>query len=266
MENLTAEEVTVPNYAMLGQIDFTHPIFAPFADPRYNDFTKIHFWKYRRLDAAKLPGARQLARFDDGDPALVEMPKGKGRILILTSGWQPADSQLALSSKFVPVLYAMLDLAGGLQTPLTQFHIGDAVELPATALAAGPVTIRKPDGSEVRLTAGEKRFAQTDLPGIYAVSSVQPPVSFVVNLDPAESRTAPLPVDQLEQLGVPLKPQQVNTATQVELKRRLHDNELEDQQKLWRWLTFAAVVVLLVETWLAGWMTRRPTIQAKAGL
>ena len=157
----------------------------------------------------------------------------------------------------------MLDLAGGLQTPLTQFHIGDAVELPATALAAGPVTIRKPDGSEVRLTAGEKRFAQTDLPGIYAVSSVQPPVSFVVNLDPAESRTAPLPVDQLEQLGVPLKPQQVNTATQVELKRRLHDNELEDQQKLWRWLTFAAVVVLLVETWLAGWLTRRPIIGSR---
>src|SRR2546422_685572 len=26
-------EATVANYAMLGQMDFTHPLFAPFADP-----------------------------------------------------------------------------------------------------------------------------------------------------------------------------------------------------------------------------------------
>jgi hypothetical protein len=265
VDGLTAIEVTAPNYAMLGQIDFEHPLFAPFADPRYNDFTRIHFWKYRKLDAAKLPKARVLAKFDGGDPALLEMPRGKGRILILTSGWQPVDSQLALSSKFVPLLYGMLDLAGGHQAALTQFHIGEPVELTAAA-EAGPVVVRKPDGAEVRLAAGESRFSQTDLPGIYTVASVQPPVSFVVNLDPAESRTAPLPVDQLEQLGVPLKPQQLDAATQVELKRRLHDTELEDQQKLWRWLTFAAVVVLLVETWLAGWMTRRPVAQAEAGL
>jgi hypothetical protein len=98
---------------------------------------------------------------------------------------------------------------------------------------------------------------------LYSVTSVQPPVRFVVNLDPAESRTAPLPIDQLEHLGVPLKPREIEWAKQTEEKRRLHATELENQQKLWRWLTFAAVVVLLVETWLAGWLTRRTGVKAE---
>src|SRR5262249_44920541 len=29
------------SYALFGEVDFKHPIFAPFADPRYSDFTHI---------------------------------------------------------------------------------------------------------------------------------------------------------------------------------------------------------------------------------
>jgi hypothetical protein len=36
------------DYALFGEVDFTHPIFAPFADPRFSDFSRIHFWKHRR--------------------------------------------------------------------------------------------------------------------------------------------------------------------------------------------------------------------------
>jgi hypothetical protein len=69
---------------MLAEIDFRHPVFAPFVDPRFSDFTKIHFWKHRRLDPAGLPDARVLAKFESGDPALLEIPVGKGRDLVLT--------------------------------------------------------------------------------------------------------------------------------------------------------------------------------------
>jgi hypothetical protein len=266
IDGLGAEEITATNYAMFGQIDFEHPLFAPFADPRYNDFTKIHFWKYRRLDARKIPDARVLARFDNGDAALLEIPKGKGRLLVLTSGWQPADSQLALSSKFVPLLYAILELSGGIKGQPMQFHVGDEVNLAnlSSSVTAQPLTIRKPDGTQAQLAAGQASFPQTDAPGIYTVVSVQPPVRFAVNLDAAESRTAPLQVDELERLGVPLKTRDIEVAKQVEQKRRLHDTELENQQKLWRWLTFAALMVLLGETWLAGWLSRRTTIQVEA--
>ena len=75
---LSAEEVAPASYALLGSIDFSHPLFAQFSDARYNDFTRIHFWKYRRLDPEKITGARVLAKFDNGDPALLEIPRGKG--------------------------------------------------------------------------------------------------------------------------------------------------------------------------------------------
>ena len=126
------------------------------------------------------------------------------------------------------------------------------------------MTVRKPDGTAVQLAAGETKFADTDVPGIYTVSSANPPARFAVNLDGAESRTAMLPGDELERLGVPLKTHEVALSEQIEKKRRLHDKELESRQKLWRWLTLAALVVLLGETWMAGWLTRRTPVQTGA--
>jgi len=153
--DLTADEAGGADYAMLGTIDFAHPLFASFADPRYSDFTRIHFWKHRRLDAARLPNARIPARFDNGDPALIEVPKGKGRLLVLTAGWHPADSQLALSSKFVPLLYSVLEQAGPRTTAPTAYRVGDLVTLPAPSDGQGWVLL-KPDGSERRLSAAKR--------------------------------------------------------------------------------------------------------------
>jgi hypothetical protein len=253
--NVSLEEAKPPGYSMFGQVDFEHPLFAPFADPRFSDFTKVHFWKYRRLGVEDLAGARVPARFDGGDPLLVDLPVGKGSLLILTAGWFPADSQLALSSKFVPLLYSMLEQATGARAEISHFRVGDEVALSAVG-ADNALTLRRPDGSTVPLTNGMTRFSQTDVPGIYTVES-QPPVRFAVNLDAAESKTAPLPVEELERLKVPMKPRDVELSRQQERKRRLHNAELENQQKLWRWLIVAALVVLMLETWLAGWLTRR---------
>ena len=260
--NLTAEEAVSGSYAMLGRIDFEHPLFAPFADPRFSDFTKIHFWKHRRLDLGAASGARVVARFDGGDPALVQFPVGKGTLLVLTSAWHPADSQLALSTKFVPLLYSILEQSGGVKAQLAQYVVGDPVALtpPETNQT---VVVRKPDGTEIKL-ASEKTFAQTDAPGVYAVTSMKPPMRFAVNLAPEESRTAPLALDELERLGLPLKPKPAELAKRAEEKVRLQVAELENRQKLWRWLIVAALVVLMLESWLAGRLTRRGSVPAGA--
>ncbi len=249
------EEAPAANYALLGQIDFEHPIFAPFADPRFSDFTKIHFWKHRRLDTNGLAGARVLARFDKGDPALVQVPLGRGTLLVLTTSWAPADSQLALSSKFVPLLYSMMELAGTVRLAPAQFLVGDTVPLQFTN-APGGVVVRKPDGSEARVETGSV-FTSADQPGIYTTISGVNTQRFAVNLDPTESRTAPLSVDDLEKLGVPVKPQPTLAANPATKPGQLHAAELEQRQKLWRWLLVAAIVVLLLETAVAGWTTRR---------
>lgn len=253
---VSAEESSTGNYELLGQIDFQHPLFAPFADPRFSDFTKIHFWKHRRLDPSQLPNARVLARFDKGDPALLQIPVGKGLLFVLTSGWHPADSQLALSSKFVPLLFALLDLSGGFKAQSAQYVAGDSVSLNITNAELG-LTIRKPDGSEVKTSKAEP-FLATDQPGIYTLTAGQLSRRIAVNVDAAESRTAPLAIEELERLRLPLKAPSPELARREEKKRlNLQAIELEQRQKLWRWLIFVALVVLVLETWLAGWVTRR---------
>ena len=255
-DSVVMTEAKPDNYAMLAEIDLRHPLFAPFADPRFSDFTKIHFWKYRRLDAAVIPGARVVARFDSGAPAVLEVLVGKGRLLVLTSGWQPEDSQLALSSKFVPLLYSLLELAGGVTSSPSQFLVGDAV--PLAGPSAGALTLRAPDGSSVSLAAGATNFTQTLQPGIYGVPAASPPKRFAVNLDPAEARTAPLALDELERLGVPVTGQRPpDAARESERKAVLQSNEAEARQKLWRWLLVAALAVLVTESALAGWTARR---------
>lgn len=248
--SLLAEEAPVKDYAMLSQIDFQHPLFAAFADPRFSDFTKILFWHYRRAPLEKLPGARVLAKFDTGDTAIAQVPIGRGSVVVLASSWRPADSQLALSSKFVPLLFALLDQSSALPPQRAQYFIGDEVPLPP---AQQPWKIRTPDGRELEAAAGGK-FTATDVPGIYSITPGTQ--RFVVNLAPGESITSTQTVDHFASLGVPLQrtAEQVAAAQQTAAQQRAA--ELESRQKLWRWLVGAALGVLLIETLLAGTLTR----------
>jgi hypothetical protein len=247
-------------YAMLAEIDFRHPLFAPFSDPRFSDFTKIHFWKYWKFDAASIPGARVLAKFDSGDPALVEAPAGKGRVIILASGLGAEDSQLALSTKFVPLLYTMVEQSAGIPQFAAQFVVGDPLPVRAPADPKNQtITVKPPGGSDVILAANETNFFNTLIPGIYRVST-QPPRRFAVNLDPSESRTAPMSPDELEKRGVPLSSPVAKKNGELQKPERLQNAELENRQKLWRDLLIGAITVLLIETWLAGRTARRKII------
>jgi hypothetical protein len=252
-----AEEAATRDYAMLGEIDFSHPLFAPFADPRFSDFTKIHFWRYRRLHIEENSPTRVLARFDSGDPALLERTVGSGRLLILTSSWRPKDSQLALSSKFVPLLAGMLERSGG-EPRLPYYEVSQPVALTDEQAGSGERTVHKPDGAEVGLPAGARVFEGTDQPGVYSVASSGTERQFAVNLAASESKTAPLELDELEQRRVRLRRQPAR-ADEREQRRQMRDAELESRQKLWRWLLAMAMAVVIGETWLAGRLARPAT-------
>ena len=255
---LASEEVkpATGGYAMWGEIDFKHPLFAAFADPRFADFTKIHVWKYRRLPAADLAGSRVVARFDSGDPAVVESTVGQGRVVWLTSGWQPEDSQLAVSSKFVPLIWSLLDHAGIVRAETTQFVVGDALPFEKLAVAT---EMRMPDGKTRPLLAGATSFAATGVPGIYRATVAGGETRFVVNLDPSETRTEPMSLDDLERLGVPAKTLGASAPSVGKDGKvpTLQAVETESRQKLWRWFLVATLAILLVESVLAGWTARR---------
>ena len=249
---LELSEAPLTDYAMLNQIDFQHPLFRSFADPRFNDFTKIHFWSHRRLRSQAPASWRCLADFDDRDPALLERPCGSGRIWVLTASWEPSESQLALSTKFIPLLARMFEL--NLPVPVARdYDVDQVVQL---EVSGGETVLTRPDGETISITDGPFAFRDTQQPGIYTVTTDGSVDEFAVNLAASESRTLPLDRAELERLGVPLG--QTMTTQQLQRRQRqLRDTELESRQQTWRWLLAATLVVLGCETYLSGRLTRQ---------
>ncbi|HEY1081978.1 MAG TPA: BatA domain-containing protein [Prosthecobacter sp.] len=239
------------DYRMLGEVKSAHPLMRPFADERLRDFTKLRFWKHRRLELAKGAEAvlEVIARFDNGAPALLSQPVGKGRLIILTSGWHPADSQLALSTKFVPLLYGWMEAAGFRNEEASSLLVGDALPLEPGEAA----DIMKPDGQRLAVTAGTTVRAESV--GFYSVGGKQPR-QIAVNLPPEESRVVPLDPGKLREFGVVLDSAVAalpGTGLALE-KERLAVGEQEGRQRAWLWFLAAALGVLALETWLAGRM------------
>lgn len=258
VDDLDEGESEIDGYAMWGETDFTHPLTADFADARFADFTQIHFWRHRKLNVSSLADARIVARFDDGDPLLVDVPIGSGRVLLTAAAWRPSDGQLATSSKFVPLLNAMLDLSTGRPHDSPVYQVGDRVPLADVSHNPADVpAVHTPTQGEIRLSAASDEFDGAIAPGVYTVTDASSPVTmergrFTVNLAADESRTAPLPSDALESLGVRFTQSNDQKAAAVEKARQLRVQELESRQKLWRWLIVAALACVLCETWLAG--------------
>ncbi|TXT35917.1 MAG: hypothetical protein FD138_1175, partial [Planctomycetota bacterium] len=88
-------------------------------------------------------------------------------------------------------------------------------------------------------------------PGIYRAKVGSTETRFAVNLSPTESNTAPLNLEQLEQRGVRFGTD-LTRAQRIDRERQQRDTELENRQKVWRWLIVAALATLILETWWAG--------------
>ena len=254
-ESLTVSPGDIQRFALLGEIDFQHPLFVSFADPRYSDFSKIRFWRYERLAWDNPESGKAVARFDNGDPAFVQFNRGSGALFVAAFGWQRRLSSFALSTKFVPWLYHLLDFGVVEGVVRSHYLIEQPVDLSSLAK---PVSIRTPAGDLVATEADV--FYGATRPGIYEISSEPDPVRFAVNLHPAESDTAPLGEETLTGLGVPTEADRTAgpvSETAREFQRKLEAAEKESSQKYWRWAVLAALIIATLETGCSGLITRR---------
>ena len=240
------------DYQMLSDVQITHPLLRPFADERLRDFTKLHFWTHRPLNLPKDSPLEVLARFDQGDPAILAQSLGKGRVVLLTSGWHPADSQLALSTKFVPLLYGWLEAAGFRNEQAASLLVGDVLPLEAAT------SIMTPDGQTLTPKPGDT--IRAELPGIYTLGKDR---LIAVNIAPEESRITPMDIAKLRELGVRVEEGDLDptTSAKAEDKERLAITEQEAQQRAWIWLLGSLLAILAWETWMAG-RIRQGTLQS----
>lgn len=236
------------DYAMLERLKGDHPAMTPFVDPRFGDFTHVHIWHYRQCRLSDWPSAHVMAWLESDYPAWWSMSVGQGTLLVMAYGWQPKDSDLALSSKFVPLIYSWMDYVGLLQDPVDQVTVGDVIACDSSD------QVTKPNGAVV----ASNEDVRTDMPGLYTLEGESGIRSVAVNLASAEGRTTPYDLDELEQAGLPVNstPVSDNAATQT-LRQPQTFAAMEGQQKLWRKFLLAALLLLWVEIWLSGFLVRK---------
>jgi len=249
-EELQVGEASVSDYAMLSRIDFTDPLFLPLSDPKFNDFSKIRFWAHRTVEAAPQQW-KTLASFDNGWPAILERKAGEGQIWVFTAGWQPVESQLALSTKFIPLMFGLFDSARA-DVAATKLRLGDPVPAAAGTALQSMVRLAETTSEHEQVIETE----QIERPGVYQLRGGERVTSSAVNLAESESRTEPLGDDELERMGVILGTA-VSDEVAAQTQRQLRDVELESQQRLWQWLLIGVLGLLALETWLGGWLGRR---------
>ena len=282
------KEAKVDDYAMLAYIDFDHPLFSAFSDARFADFSSIKFWQHRNLVFSEEDRAdgdwSVIAKFDSGTPAIVDVSVGEsGKLTLFAAGWQPTDSQFALSTRFPPLLTRVLSLASPVQKDQLVQTVGDVVR-PGELVSSADWSIQFPDKStqtaaEIATLAREASgatSASSDLqaatvklyePGRYIITGKsgdeEYSVLMIAGLAASESQTEMLPVGQLQVLGIGVEsetnelPGELIGAEKELANGQLSSNELERRQKWWRWLLLAGLACLIVESLWASAIERR---------
>ncbi|MFI4946218.1 MAG: hypothetical protein ACHP85_23275, partial [Burkholderiales bacterium] len=227
-------------------LDYAHPAFELFRRPHSGDFASARFLRYRTLRPPD--GSAVLARFDDGNPALVETRLGDGRVLLWTSSLDTLWNDLPLQPVFLPFLHRLVAHAAGYVERPAWRQVGDVLELPA--LAAGRWVGLNPL-AERGLRGGDGHFVKLESAGFYELSpsgddGAKTPLIVAVNVDPSESdlRAA----DPEEVVGG------LNHAGSAPLAAGAHvaGDEPERPQDGWWFLLLAALVLLATETALSN--------------
>ncbi len=244
-------------YVMLGTIDFRHPLFQPLASPRFNDFTNIRFWKHLPLTVAdsvadpvveeSTAANRIVALFDDESVAIWQHRIGQGMAIGMSTTWRPTDSQLALSTKFVPLMTSLLGMSDRTEKVQDAYLVGDTLPLPVSEQAW---SVLGPDGSAT-VPDGEPPGYEFSIPGIYSFRSGDQEWQVAVNLHPQESQTAAVDSASLESFDVRIGAQPSRAELAGSLQK-LKDTQLESRQRIWKWLILAALCLLVLETLMAA--------------
>jgi hypothetical protein len=226
-------QVVTTRTVHLSTLDFTHPALSIFDNPQSADLTRANFRSYFRLSNALAPNAKIIARFNNGDAALVEQTIGSGKVLLFASGLHVRSSEVPLTKSFVAFVHQLVS------------HL--AASRRHSALTVG-ATLNVPN-AELIHPNGKKEKVQNSITltkaGIYKLTSSHPS-SLSVNPDTAESDLTRLTEEELQkQFGEEVRYVDASpSAASLELSARAVD--------LWQPLMWAALTLFLIEVVLGG--------------
>jgi len=265
--------------AKLSGMDYGHAVFEPFRAPRSGDFSTARFYSYRGLKAAK--DATVLARFDTGEPALVEQAIGRGRVVMFASTIDLSWNDLALKPVFLPFVHQLGRHLSGFREQPAYLTIGEVLDITAAEIAAGATTsaamtnggrtVLAPSGQRRDLTVNSASSASsTFAPGAAVDRSVAlelleqgfyeirvagreagPMIVAAANVNIAESN-----LDRMDPKELVAGVTGNGAAGSTGAQDVLPDKAQELAQRVWWYLLFAGILLLIAETVVAQRLSR----------
>ncbi len=271
--------------AKLSGMDYGHAVFEPFRAPRSGDFSTARFYSYRGLRAAK--DATVLARFDTGEPALVEKAIGLGRVVMFASTIDLSWNDLALKPVFLPFVHQLGRHLSGFREQPAFLTIGEVLDITAAEIAAGATSsaARTGGGRTVLTPSGQRRDLSTSAPGATVDRSTSAPGAeataagaTAAALELAEqgfyevrgAGRAPGPVivaaanvnlaesnlDRMDPKELVAGVTGSGATGSTGVQDVLPDEAQELAQRVWWYLLFAGILLLIAETVLAQRLSR----------
>jgi hypothetical protein len=233
----------------LGGLELGHAVFAPFRAARSGDFSSVRVYGYRRLTPS--PGAQVLARYDDGQPALVAARGGRGQVLAWTTSLDLSWNDLALKPIYLPFLHQALRTLAGFDPRPAAFTVGQVVSAGPAAAGRARVVVA-PDGTRAPIEAERGDAFDVAQPGFYEVRDASSDVAGTVvaaNVDLAESDLAG--VDPAAVAGTLTGPGGTAAAAGG-AAAPVRDEVAEQSQRLWWYLLLAGMLLLIGENVVAS--------------
>jgi hypothetical protein len=188
--------------------DYKHPIVSLFDNADSNVIAGLTGARTMQYHKLKLPEDGSLAKvalwFSTGDPAIVEMPRHRGRVVQVATTADAGWTTWPLHQSYPPIMEQIVFLASSGRLAERNVRVGQPIDQALPASAAGTtVEVTRPDEvrSPTKLKASGDvsllHFEETDLSGAYR-AKFGPPLAiesiFAANPDPKESD--PLKLDK----------------------------------------------------------------------
>jgi len=230
--------------AKLSGFDYGHAVFEPFRTPRSGDFSSTRVYGHRILTAK--PNAVTLARFDGGTPALVEGSVGRGRVLILATTLDLLWNDLPLKPVYLPFVHQLARQASSYSEQPGWATVGQAVDMASTGTAA---VILSPSGQRLTPAEGSSALELAE-PGFYELRDAregQPLRVVASNVDLTESDLARVDPGEVSVAVTGQPGSEGSDGGPVVVP----DSVQEQAQRIWWYLLFAGILILIAESWLA---------------
>ncbi len=235
-------------FTSITDVSWDHPIFQIFQDIHKAAVAGAQFYSYWILDADPL--STVVARFDEGDPFLLERTVGVGKVLMLAAGTDPVWTDFGLRPSYLPFWARLVDYAANWQASPAALRINQVLPIKEVAGAGTSRSweVLDPLGERILSLEGDQAGSLLlKRPGYYEIRDNKSTDWVAVNVSPLESDLERIPVEDLQAVFVPTQSRiDESVADEVVAKTR------EKEQSLWWLLLALAAAVFVAEAIVAN--------------